>query len=289
MAEDGWTELSVPVGDATLAAQWCGRRDDPVLLLLGGATWSRDWWEDGLCAELARLELRVVRFDPRDTGASTSYPPGDPGYGAIDLGNDVLAVLDAVTADPALLMGLSMGGGMAQELAAFHPERVAGLILLSTSSRWPTGRSLPPPDVEAMATAGQVPDPDWDDEDSYVAWVQASERPYAGPERFDPDRVAQIARRAWRRSGRPASAANHNLVLDGGADELPPPPRLPAAVLHGTADPLFPLPHGQALAEVLGASFTPLPGVGHQAPPPEVWPLVVAAVADVRARSALGG
>jgi len=69
----------LPVGnDAQLCVESIGHAEDPALLLIGGATWSMDWWEDELCHRLANRGRRVVRYDQRDTGRSTSYP-GYPG------------------------------------------------------------------------------------------------------------------------------------------------------------------------------------------------------------------
>ena len=70
---------------SALAVETIGPDDAPALLLLGGAGWSRDWWDDDLCALLVDRGLRVVRYDPRDTGESSHWPAGAPGYTAADL------------------------------------------------------------------------------------------------------------------------------------------------------------------------------------------------------------
>jgi pimeloyl-ACP methyl ester carboxylesterase len=90
-----------------LCVEAFGRRTDPALLLIGGATWSMDWWEDELCRRLAGRRRLVVRYDQRDTGASTSYPPGAPGYSAADLVEDAVRVLDGFGIRRAHLVGLS--------------------------------------------------------------------------------------------------------------------------------------------------------------------------------------
>ena len=101
---------------AQLCIEAIGDRDDPALLLIGAATWSMDWWDDDLCRRLGDGGRLVVRYDNRDTGRSTSYPPGSPGYGTADLVTNAVAVLDALGIDRAHVVGLSMGSGVAQRL-----------------------------------------------------------------------------------------------------------------------------------------------------------------------------
>ena len=99
MNSDIATKATVRLDDGVqLCVEAIGDAHDPALLLIGGATWSMDWWEDDLCRRLADRGRLVVRFDNRDTGRSTSYPPGSPGYTSADQVNDALAVLDGASA-----------------------------------------------------------------------------------------------------------------------------------------------------------------------------------------------
>lgn len=283
-ASDGWDSREVASGGATIAAQSLGEPGRPALLLLNAATWSRDWWPDAWCATLAEAGLRVIRFDTRDTGASTSYPPGEPGYTSADLGDDAIAVLDAFDVDRAVLVGLSMGGGLAQLVATQYRERVAGLVLMSTSPADDADRGLPGPTSEIMATfTGEPPDPDWADRDAVVEWVVNAERPYAGPGNFDEDALRELAGRVWDRTvSMPSASANHFAIADGAAPiDLAALRDLPALVVHGTADPMFPPEHGRALADALDARLLLLDDVGHQVPPPHTWPEVTAAIAEL--------
>ncbi len=84
-----------------------------------------DWWEDELCSRLADRGRLVVRYDNRDTGRSTSYPAGAPGYTGADQVGDAVAVLDALDIDRAHVVGPSMGGGIAQRLALEYRDRLA--------------------------------------------------------------------------------------------------------------------------------------------------------------------
>src|SRR5262245_59774173 len=107
-----------------------------------------DFWQAEFCEQLAAAGRHVVRYDHRDTGKSTNYPPGSPGYTGNDLSADALGVLGALGIDRAHLVGVSMGGGIAQELALTHPDRLASITLIETSPAFerPAGAEpLPPP------------------------------------------------------------------------------------------------------------------------------------------------
>ena len=144
MQSDIGQRRTVQVEDgAEICAEAIGDRDDPAILLIGGAGWSMDWWEDGLCLRLANRGRLVVRYDHRDTGRSTSYPTGAPGYTGANLTTDAIAVLDEFGIERAHVVGLSMGGGIAQELALRHRHRLATLTLMSTTPIDPSIEGLP--------------------------------------------------------------------------------------------------------------------------------------------------
>ncbi|NRQ31429.1 alpha/beta hydrolase [Nonomuraea sp. NN258] len=282
------SERIVRVDDIELCTQSFGKPGDPAILLIAGAESSMDWWEDDLCHRLAEGR-QVIRYDTRDTGRSTAFPVGAPPYTESDLVTDALGVLDAYGVERAHVAGVSMGGSLAQHLAVEHPERVATLILISTG---PGGDDLPPMSDElAKRFAEPAPGPDWSDRESVIAYFLAGEHTFAGDLPVDEERVRHIAGRAFDRSRNMATATNHWQVGFG----EPVRPRLgeitaPTLVLHGTKDPLLPFGHGEALArEIPGARLVPLPGVGHQMPPREVWDVVVPAVLEHTAGGDGGG
>lgn len=275
--------------DVQLCAQVIGDRADPALLLIGGATWSMDWWDDELCHQLADRGRLVVRYDQRDTGRSTSYPAGSPGYTSVDLVRDAVGVLDGIGVERAHVVGLSMGGGVAQRLAIDDRDRVATLTLISTSPIDAEIEGLPGPTPEIQATfSSDEPEPTWDDREAVVDHIVEGERPCAGPASFDEARLRTLAGRVFDRTDDMAATMTNHFVLDAGDTgdrRLSQLAGVPTLVLHGTADPMFPLPHGQALAHALpGAHFLELDGVGHQLPPPRRWDLVVDALIEHTAR-----
>jgi pimeloyl-ACP methyl ester carboxylesterase len=276
------TEAMVSANGVELCVQTFGEPAAPALLLIAGAASSMDLWDPGFCRRLADGGRYVARYDHRDTGGSVSYPPGRPGYSGADLVADAAALVDQLAGGRAHLVGLSMGAAIAQALAVAGPERVATLTLLSASPGGPGPDNGLPPIADRLRAvfADPAPEPDWSDRDAVVDYLVEGERPFAAPAYFDEAAVRAAARRTVGRTADPATAANH-WVTDGGDD---PRPRLgelrvPTLVIHGSADPFFPLGHGQALArEIPGARLLVLDGVGHQPPPPPTWDVVVPAI-----------
>lgn len=276
----------VGVGDIELCVEGFGDPARPTLLLVSGAAASMDWWDVRLCTRLADGGRHVVRYDHRDTGQSTTGRAGAPAYDGWQLGRDCAGLVEALDVGPVHLVGLSMGGGIAQMIALRRPELVSSLTLVSTSAVGGVDADLPGPSSRVRASFdAPPPDPDWTNVDSYADWVVAGARTLAGTIPLDEDRVRAVAATVHARSHDPAAANNHWLVVGGDGDDEPGEPldvrriAAPTLVMHGSADPLFPLPHGRALAATVpGATLLVLPGMGHEVPPPEIWDLVVPAL-----------
>jgi len=265
-----------------LCVDTTGDPADPAILLIGGMGASMDWWEEEFCHLLAAGGRFVIRYDHRDTGRSVSYPAGAPGYTGADLAADVTGVLDALGRRRAHLAGISMGGALAQRVALAHPDRVDSLVLISTSPAVPCGAELPPMSEGLRAYfAAEVPRPDWAERAAVIDYITDYERRLEGAEYFDEAHVrALVARIVDRTNDVAASMTNHALAEEGELprgrlDEI----AAPTLVIHGTADPLFPYGHGEALARAIpDAGLLPLAGVGHQMPPRPWWPSVIAAM-----------
>ncbi|MCQ4211088.1 alpha/beta fold hydrolase [Streptomyces longispororuber] len=270
-------ERTVVANGVRIRVESFGDPADPPLLLVMGNGASMLWWDEGFCRTLAGGGRFVVRYDQRDTGRSVTYPVGRPGYTGADLVDDAAGVLDAYGLPAAHVMGVSGGGGVAQLLALDHPGRVLSLVLMSTTAAVPDGggRELPPPSEEFgrfVATARV----DWTDEASVVDHLVAYERVLTGTERpFDEAAARDLVRRDVARARDFPAVQNHDLLSDGAGDGSGSDGRhrsrgslssiaVPTLVVHGTADPLFPVEHGSALAErIPGAGFLPLTGAGH--------------------------
>ena len=259
-----------------------GDADDPLVVLVHGAAASMDWWDPGLCEAIAARGRRVVRYDHRDTGQSTTGRPGHPAYDGGALERDLVALVEAL-GPPAHLVGLSMGGGIAQSVALQRPELVSGLTLVATTGvgGLPDGLPGTAPSLAAWF-ADPPPPPDRDDREQVVDSLVAAQRAFAGPD-FDETAVRRTAEQVVDRSHDVAAADNHWLVVQGGegsADQGPPLDvrriAVPTLVVHGTHDPMFPLPHGEALAAAIpGARLLVVDRMGHEPPPESAWKDVV--------------
>jgi len=257
------------------------------MLLVMGLGGSMLWWPDGFCRLLAGCGRFVIRYDQRDTGRSTTYEPGHPGYTGRDLRADALALLDEYHLDAAHLVGVSAGGALVQLLALDFPSRVHSLVLISTSPAIRGDRRLPPPSA-AFAEFVRSATVDWSDTDSVIEYIVSYARLLAGEERsFDEPEMRDLVRRDIERANDIAALQNHDL-LEGGDDK----PReelssIEAAtlVIHGTADPIFPFPHGEALAsEIPRARLLVLEAAGHGVQRAD-WETVTQAIATHTAAS----
>ena len=106
-----------------LCVETLGERGAPPMLLIAGAAESMEGWDRDLCQLLAGEGRFVIRYDHRDTGRSTSWPPGAPGYTGRDLVADAGGLVDILAGGRARLVGLSMGGAVAQHLTSPAPSR----------------------------------------------------------------------------------------------------------------------------------------------------------------------
>ncbi len=239
-------------------------RDVPILLIMGTGA-SMLWWEEGFCAMLADGGRFVIRYDHRDTGRSITYAPGHPEYTGTDLVGDAAGVLAAYELPAANIVGVSAGAAIAQLLALDVPEHVLSLVLISTSPAVPVGRELPAPTEELgrFVSTAQV---DWSDADSVIEYLVDYSRVLAGRERtFDEAAARDLIRRDVARARDFAALQNHDRIPDDGLRSGPLSSiAAPTLVIHGTADPMFPIGHGEALAEKIpGARLLPLEGAGH--------------------------
>src|SRR5690606_15482461 len=191
--------------------------------------------------------------------------PGRPPYTFSDLVDDAVGLLDALGISAAHLVGVSMGGAIAQCVALRYPDRTASLTLISTAPAVEVDRELPPLPEEMRAVFDSpLPAPDWADREAVIDYLVEVERPFLGPVHGDDAHKRAVASRmAERTANLAASQANHWILDDGD----PVPGRLAdigaaTLVVHGTEDPLLPYPNAEILAdEIPAARLLPLAGV----------------------------
>jgi pimeloyl-ACP methyl ester carboxylesterase len=263
---------SVRANGVELGVEIFGRDADPLVLLAGGTTMLS--WPDALCERLAAGGRRVVRYDLRDSGASTTVDPEAPGYTLRDLAADAAALVDALGARPAHLGGIGVGGMVAQVAALDHPAAFSALTLVGTRpvAPGPVDDDLPDHDAAAMAALFSRPFPDWSDRTAVAAYA-ADGAVVLGD---DPEQARTTAARIWDRTPSSASSVHEANQLGMAFSRLDCAPRwrerlgdlaVPTLVVHGRADPFFPVGNGEALAaQIPGARLLVLDHMGTALP-----------------------
>ncbi len=255
---------------------------EPVLLIMGLGM-QLVGWPDELVQGLVSRGFRVVRFDNRDIGLSqgfdhlgvpnlaiagikyTLHMKVRPFYGIDDMAADALGVMDAMGLRSAHVVGASMGGMIAQHLAAQHPDRVRSLSLIMTTSG---ARHLPQPSMKVRGVL--LKRPDGKDPEAVVRHLQHVLGVIGSPA-FPPEpaRQQQRIRSMVARSWRPAGTARQLMavVADGDRSDLLRRITAPVRVIHGRDDPLVPVGAAHDLvAKLPGAVADIIPGMGHDLP-----------------------
>lgn len=257
-------------GPVRLFVESFGADGAPAVVMIMGATASMNVWPVELCERIAARGYRAIRFDHRDTGQSTSYPVGSPGYAAEDLAGDVLAVMDGFGLAQAHLVGMSLGAYLAQMIAVDRPERVSSLTLVAAEPLGWDGDPLPHISEKFLAHFGQIDLLDWSDRAQARDFLLGVARLSAGS-RYPFDEAGTGVRidADMARTQNLATAFNHSAMpvrrdWTGAYRKI----ERPVFVIHGEEDPVLPPANGKAIAEgIEGARFRVLEGVGHELPP----------------------
>lgn len=260
-----------------------GARADPPLLLLHGIGCQLVQWPEAVIDGFVERGMRVICMDNRDVGRSekldalgevdagalmaammSGQQPKAP-YALADMANDARALLDHLGLEDAHVLGVSMGGMIAQHLAISHPGRLRSLIAVMSSTGNP---ALPPPAPEAAAVL--VTPPPAVDRDSLIAHQHAMWDVIGGPHyRSSAEGMGLLAAAAIDRMVCPAGFARQfaAILADGNRVERLARVTTPTLVVHGDADPLVPLAAGEDIAGAIpNAEFEVIPRMGHDLP-----------------------
>ena len=283
------------VGDVRLCYETFGDRSDPALLLIMGLGTQMVAWNDDFCAELVARGFFVIRFDNRDIGRSSRIKGRPPTtaqiltrsrkagrYRLSDMADDAAGLLDHLGIESAHVVGASMGGMIAQTLAARHPDRVLSLasIMSTTGSRfhgqphvklYPMLLRRPPGDAAAYA--------------EHVGRIYK----LIGSPGFDrdPDEIRALARRSFERGVDPAGGARQlgAIIASGNRTAELTKITAPTVVIHGKADRLVSPSGGKATARAIrGARLVLIDGMGHDLPR-GAWPQIIGAIVENAARA----
>jgi len=270
-----------------------GDPGDPALLLIMGFTAQLTGWDEALCNQLAERGRYVIRYDNRDCGLSTKLEGVYVDVGAVmlaalagaevppvpyklaDMANDATGLLDQHGIEQAHVAGASMGGMIAQTVAIEHPERVASLVsIMSTTGERAVGHSTP----EAIAALLAPPPADRD------AYIDSSSRwaTWASKRHVDHRALRDRAARDYDRSFYPEGGSRQLAAIYASGDRTQALRSLdmPTLVIHGRDDTLITPSGGERTAALIpGSNLLLVDDMGHDLPPP-LWPLLIDAIID---------
>lgn len=265
------------VGEIELVYDTYGDEADPTVLLVMGLGTPRHAYDEELCRMIAERGFHVVRFDNRDIGDSTHLhdaPAPDleaalmgdtssAAYRLEDMAEDTAGLLDALGVESAHVVGVSMGGMIAQTLAIRHPERVRSLVsIMSTVAPW-----IGPPREEVLPVLLAPPPSDRAGHEERVVDTWRTIGSPGFP--FHEDRVRGLARRIWESGYDPNGVGRQLVAIQASGDRTEALTRLdvPTVVIHGDSDPLVQHPGGEATAQAIpGAELDTVEGMGHDLP-----------------------
>lgn len=280
----------------TLAYETSGEPDAPPLVLLMGLGMPLVFWPDAFVDGLAATGFRVVRFDNRDCGHSAKVRSGPIPYIPLAIGRSLLGLrvrapytlddmaadaaglLDALGIHRAHLVGVSMGGMIAQVMAARWPQRVASLTAIMSSSGNPRVSLGRLSVVRAILRRPHDPN----DADAVIAHLVHLFGVIGSPGfATDAELLRRSCERVARRGYYPAGTARQLLAILASGDRRRDLARIsaPTLVIHGTHDPLLPPSAGRDIAEhIPDAKLMLIDGMGHDLPP-ALTPRLVATIA----------
>jgi pimeloyl-ACP methyl ester carboxylesterase len=290
---------TLPANGVQIAYETFGDRDHRPLIMVMGLGASMLMWHPDLCAMLAGRGFFVIRFDNRDVGRSTHLHDAGPpdlmgalmrgdvssaSYSLDDMAQDAFGLLDALDLPAAHVLGASLGGMIAQVMAARHPERVLSLTsIMSTPAP-----ALTNPTPAAAAVLMQQPAATR--EEAIARMLEAAR--VIGSPGYPPDEQwrAELTAQLWDEGLDPAGSARQLLAIYASGDRTEAVRGIarPTLVIHGDSDPLINVSAGRRTAELIaGAELLIIPGMGHDLPR-QVWPAIVDAVSAVADRAGAG-
>ena len=280
----------VRVGDLTLSYDSRGRDDHPPIVLVMGLAMQLIVWPDEFCDALVANGFRVIRFDNRDTGLSTHLESlGSPfmalhtlkyflrigvdaPYTIDDMAADTAGLIDALGLKRAHVVGASMGGMIAQNVAAQFPDRVASVVsMMSTTGK----RSLPSPRWSALMALLQPQAVKGDFEGAVRRMMSVLRAIESRSYPADEARLRNLCEQHVRRSYDPPGGARQLLAIAASGDRTESVRRIrvPTHVIHGDQDPLIHPEAGFDTARTIvdaggDATLSIIDGMGHDLPAP---------------------
>ena len=254
----------------TLYAESFGDAADPPLLLINGLTSQLLAWPEEFCLAFVDRGFFVMRFDNRDVGLSTIFPDGSS-YTLSDMADDCIEVMTHFGFDSAHVMGISMGGMIAQVLAIDHPGAVLTLTSYASRTGNPKfGAATEEAKVALMETEATTR------EESIAANIRGK-KIWGTEGGWNEEEFAAFVGECWDR-GQPRGGGARQyaaIMASGNREEALAQLDVPTLVIHGSADPLITPSGGERTADVIpNAQYVEIEGMGHDVPMPD-WPQIV--------------
>lgn len=249
---------------------------DPTIIATPGLGNQMLLYPVELCEAFVDRGFSVIRIDNRDAGLSSTTSDDDE-YTLHDMGDDVVAVLDDAGVDRAVVMGMSLGGMIAQTVAIDHPERTLAMVSVS-STTGEAGVGSPTP--EALAALQR---PSATSIEEQVASDVEVRRIWSNPDWFDEDQMRAYFESLYERSFTPGGSERQlaAVMRSGDRAEGLAAMKLPALVVHGTNDTLIDISGGRRTAELIeGAQFLEIDGMSHDFVY-QMWPPLISAVTSL--------
>lgn len=254
-----------------------GRKDDPACLLIMGAGGPGLFWSTEFCEKLAQKRFYVIRYDHRDTGFSTFIDFAKNPYTLLDMAKDAIDLLDTLHVQRAHLVGLSMGGPIAELISIHDPQRTQSLTLIATSSdfrpsnlslagMFPEKGSLSSPQECYQRLVKKLLHSPPKTQEEQQALQEEMWRVLNGPvtpldEKKSEKEKKQLALRLKKTSMNHMSAVQASEAMICG---VPSQVVVPTLILHGTEDPIFGVDHAEALSlKIKDAKIYLIQGMGH--------------------------
>ena len=256
-----------------------GQKENPSLLLVMGCGGPGIMWPTEFCEQLSHEGFYVIRYDHRDVGLSTSFDFDQNPYDLLDMAKDAIELVDYIGVEKTHLLGLSMGGPIAELISVHFPKRILSLTVMMT-----------PPDFRPLLSAldglpseeGSLSSP----RENYLEWMKKLlQTPPQSEEElleqrlegwrilngsavpFDETLYRELHKEFISRTRNPKVLANHILACKRSQElirSVPSQVKVPTWIFLGSEDPIFPPDHGEALAKAItGSTYVFVKGMGH--------------------------
>ncbi len=253
---------------------------DPTIICIPGMGSQLLIYDEGFCMALVDRGFHAVRIDNRDAGLSSATVAADE-YTLSDMADDVLAVLDAVNAEDAIVFGISLGGMVAQTFAIDYPERTRALVSAMSATGEPGIGSGSAEVIEALLL------PDAETTEAQIESDLRVRKLWSNPDWYDEDQLREYFAANYARASIPGGGLRQFAAVSRSGDRVEGLSTLdvPTLVIHGGSDTLITAEAGRRTAELIsGAEYLEIEEMSHDFVY-QVWPAFIEAMTSLAAHT----